>query len=66
MLTGADLAGTQMWEISERLFRVQEDLDCISRQTEQAAPMCEVDDLSHSPEAQWKDRHTLFRVIGNF
>lgn len=53
MLTGANLAG-----VSERLFPVQEDLHCISRQTEQTAPMCEVDDLSHSQEAQWKDRHT--------
>lgn len=27
--------------------------------------MCEVDDLSHAPEAQWKDRHTLFRVMSD-
>lgn len=36
MLTGANLAGTQMWEISERLFPEQEDLHCISRQADGA------------------------------
>lgn len=46
-----------MWEISERLF-LSVDLQCVTRQTEQTAPMCEIDDLSHSEEAQWKDGDT--------
>lgn len=54
MLMGANQLG-QMWEISERLFL---DLRCVTRQTGQAAPMCEIDDLSHSQEAQWKERDT--------
>lgn len=50
---------TQMWEISERLF-LEEDLDCVTGQTEQTAPMCETDDLSHPDQAQMTNaRHVL-------
>lgn len=46
-----------MWEISECLF-LEQDLLCVTKQTEQTAPMCEIDDLSHSQEAQSKERDT--------
>lgn len=36
---------------------------CHYRQTEQTAPMCEIDDLSHSQEARWKDRNALFEEL---
>lgn len=54
-----------MWEISEWLF-LEEDLDCVTGWTEQTAPMCETDDLSHPDQAQMTSvRHIFEKLIMN-
>lgn len=47
-----------MWEISDCLF-LDQDLHCVTLQTDQTAPTCETDDLSLSPEGQRKGEELI-------
>lgn len=46
-----------------RSLFLDQDLHCVTRQTDQTAPMCEIDDLSHSQEAQRKEADTLLEEL---